>query len=152
MQDSIFIGLDVHKATISIAIAKNERGGEVRHWGTIPHRPDHVRKLVEKLGADQSQLYFCYEAGPCGYESSPIRRVVSSLPFALPFPNEGCDAFIGTIIPKLHQICMHQLGCSAFFVGFALVGRKPCCQLLGIRVQLARAIWRLKRRFDNSLP
>jgi len=67
MQDSIFIGLDVHKATISIAIAKNERGGEVRHWGTIPHRPDHVRKLVEKLGADQSQLCFRYEAGPCGY-------------------------------------------------------------------------------------
>lgn len=31
MQDSIFIGLDVHKATISVAIAKDERGGEVRH-------------------------------------------------------------------------------------------------------------------------
>lgn len=38
MQVSTFIGLDVHKATISVAIA---RGGEVRHWGTIPHRPDH---------------------------------------------------------------------------------------------------------------
>lgn len=48
MEDSTFIGLDVHKATISVAVAQGKRGGEVRHWGTVPHRPDHVRKLVEK--------------------------------------------------------------------------------------------------------
>ena len=67
MQGSTFIGLDVHKATISVAIAQGERGGEVRHLGTVPHRPDHVRKLVEKLAAGGTRLYFCYEAGPCGY-------------------------------------------------------------------------------------
>ena len=67
MQDSIFIGLDVQKATISVAIARGERGGEVRHWGTIPHRPYHVWKLVERLGADGSRRHFCYESGPCGY-------------------------------------------------------------------------------------
>jgi len=43
MQDSMFIGLDVHEATISVAIAQGERGGEVRHWGTVLHRSDHVR-------------------------------------------------------------------------------------------------------------
>ncbi|WP_370160699.1 hypothetical protein [Limimaricola soesokkakensis] len=63
----MFIGPDVHKATISVAISKEEHEGEVRHWGTIPHRPDHVRKLVEKLGAKGSQLHFCYEAEPCRY-------------------------------------------------------------------------------------
>jgi len=67
MQDSTFIGLDVHKATISVAIAQGERGGEVRHLGTVPHRPDQVRKLVEKLAAGGARLHFCYEAGPCGY-------------------------------------------------------------------------------------
>jgi transposase len=67
MQHSMFIGLDVHKATISVAVAQGERGGEVRHWGTVPHRPDHIRKLVEKLGAGGRRLHFCYEAGPCGY-------------------------------------------------------------------------------------
>jgi hypothetical protein len=46
MQDSIFIGLDVHKATIAVAIARGERGG-VRHWGTIPNRADHVRKRAQ---------------------------------------------------------------------------------------------------------
>ena len=67
MQHTVFIGLDVHKATISVAVAQGERGGEVRHWGTVPHRPDHIRKLVDKLGAGRRRLHFCYEAGPCGY-------------------------------------------------------------------------------------
>ena len=67
MQDSTFIGLDVHKATISVAVAQGERGGEVCHWGTLPHRPDLIRKLAEKLAAGGGRLYFCYEAGPCGY-------------------------------------------------------------------------------------
>lgn len=31
MENSTFIGLDVHKATISVAIARGVRGGEVRH-------------------------------------------------------------------------------------------------------------------------
>ncbi|WP_323039628.1 hypothetical protein [Gemmobacter sp.] len=68
MQDSTFIGLDVHKATISVAVAQDERGGEVRHSGTISHRPDHVRKLVEKLVIESRPLCFCYETGPCGYD------------------------------------------------------------------------------------
>ena len=67
MQDSTFIGLDVHKSTISVAVAQRERGGEVRHLGTVAHRSDHVRKLVEKLAAGGARLHFCYEAGPCGY-------------------------------------------------------------------------------------
>jgi len=61
------IGLDVHKATISVAIAQRDRAGEVRHRGTIANRADHVRKLADKLGGDGRQLHFCYEAGPCGF-------------------------------------------------------------------------------------
>jgi len=58
--------LDVHKATISVALAQGERRGEVRHWGTLPNRADHVRKLADKLGGDGRQLHVCHEAGPCG--------------------------------------------------------------------------------------
>lgn len=59
-----FVGLDVHAATISVAVA--EEGGEVRSLGIIPNRTEAVRKLVRKLGAVES-LHACYEAGPCGY-------------------------------------------------------------------------------------
>lgn len=67
MQHSMFIGLDVHKATISVAVADGERGGEVRSWGVIPHRVGDVQKIVERLSESGQQLHFCYEAGPCGY-------------------------------------------------------------------------------------
>jgi len=66
LQNIMFVGLDVHKATISVALAQGERGGEVRHWGTIPNRADHLRKLSDKLGSDGRQLPVCHEAGPCG--------------------------------------------------------------------------------------
>jgi transposase len=67
MQDSIFIGLDVHKATVAVAIAEGMRGGEVRALGSIPHGPAEIAKLVAKLAKSGRSLRFCYEAGPCGY-------------------------------------------------------------------------------------
>lgn len=59
-----FIGLDVHAETIAVAVA--EPGGEVRSVGTIPNRPESIRKLIKKLGATAA-LRVCYEAGPTGY-------------------------------------------------------------------------------------
>jgi hypothetical protein len=84
MHDNTFIGLDVHKATISVAIAQGERGGEVRHYGTISHRPDHVRKLVEKLSLDGRRLHFCYwrvlAAMACCGNSARWGTIASSWP------------------------------------------------------------------------
>jgi transposase len=59
-----FIGLDVHAATIVVAVA--EPGGDVRSVGVIPNRPESVRRLVKKLGPPAG-LRVCYEAGPTGY-------------------------------------------------------------------------------------
>jgi len=61
-----FVGLDVHAATIAVAVAESGRDGEVRSIGTIPNRPESMRKLVRKLGPPET-LRVCYEAGPCGY-------------------------------------------------------------------------------------
>jgi len=59
-----FIGLDVHAATIAVAVA--EPNGEVRSLGGIANCLPAIRKLVGKLGPAK-QLKACYEAGPTGY-------------------------------------------------------------------------------------
>ena len=67
MQKTLYIGLDVHKATLSITVAEDGRDGAVRFIGTIPNTPTDVVKLAKRLSKDGCQLEFCYEAGGCGY-------------------------------------------------------------------------------------
>src|SRR2546426_3249330 len=64
MKNTRFVGLDVHAATIAVAVA--EPDGEVRAMGTIPNEPEAVRRVMKKLGPAE-HLHACYEAGPCGY-------------------------------------------------------------------------------------
>ena len=43
---TLFVGMDVHKETIDIAIATNRLNGKVRHYGQIPHLIDAIDKLA----------------------------------------------------------------------------------------------------------
>jgi transposase len=67
MQKTLYIGLDVHKESISVSIADEGRDGSVRFLGAIPNTPTDLAKLARKLAKENTQLEFCYEAGCCGY-------------------------------------------------------------------------------------
>jgi transposase len=62
-----FIGLDVHKKTIAVAVADEGRDGEIRRYGTIANTFEAIDKVIRKLVSDGSELRFVYEAGPTGY-------------------------------------------------------------------------------------
>ena len=64
-----YIGLDVHKDTIAVALAEAgvPRRCALRKYGKIANTPAAVKALAAKLSRVGSALRFCYEAGPCGY-------------------------------------------------------------------------------------
>ncbi len=65
---SLYVGLDVHKDTIAVAVAP-AGGGEAVYRGEMAHSAKAVKKLVGQLYelTGGGLLGFCYEAGPCGY-------------------------------------------------------------------------------------
>src|SRR4051812_15282809 len=66
MDKKTFIGLDVHKDSISISIAEEGRNDPVRFLGVIPNSAEAVAKMAKRL-SKYGQLDFCYDAGGCGY-------------------------------------------------------------------------------------
>ena len=76
MDTITYVGLDVHEATISVALAESGRGGEIRQIGVFENRPEVLAKLAARLAKGGRRLSFCYEAGPCGYG---LHRLLSGL-------------------------------------------------------------------------
>ena len=62
-----YVGLDVHKETISVAVAESGLREEARYFGKIANNADTLSRLAAKLSRKGCGLRFCYEAGPCGY-------------------------------------------------------------------------------------
>lgn len=89
-QATTFIGLDVHKETIAVALAERAQRGTVREYGKIAHTPAAVMALAAKLARTGRTLQFCYEAGPCGYG---IQRQLTRA-------GHGCAVVAPSLIPR----------------------------------------------------
>lgn len=86
---NVYVGLDVHKDFIAVAVAREGRG-EPTYYGEIPHTPAAVRALVKRLAREGAVLHFCYEAGPCGYG---LHRQLTGL-------GHGCEVVAPSLIPR----------------------------------------------------
>ena len=72
---TLYGGLDVHKESIAVAYAPEERGAEVVSLGAIGTRQCDIDKLIRKLQSKGAMLVFVYEAGL-------VRLLAVSLPHA----------------------------------------------------------------------
>lgn len=86
-----YIGLDVHKATIAVAVAECGRE-RPESLGEMANKPKAVGKLLERLGAKYGgeRLLFVYEAGPCGY--GLYRQILAS--------GHDCEVVAPSLIPR----------------------------------------------------
>src|SRR6266480_4451644 len=85
-----YVGLDVHKQGIVVAVAEDGLRGEVREYGRIGNTPAALDRLARKLSREGVKLRFCYEARPCGYG---IQRHLSAR-------GHECVVVAPSLIPK----------------------------------------------------
>ena len=86
---SAYVGLDVHKETIAVAVAWPGREEPV-YRGVISSRRTSLRRLIGKLSPDGEAVSFCHEAGPCGYG---VHREIDA-------SGHHCDVVAPSLIPR----------------------------------------------------
>ena len=89
MEHTRFVGLDIHKERISVAVAESGRRGRLEYLGEIANDPGAIGKLCDHLRRPGQPLAFCYEAGPCGYG---VHRQLTTL-------GHRCDVVAPSLIP-----------------------------------------------------
>src|ERR1700748_3151891 len=90
-QSTRFIGMDVHKDTIVVAVTATGDVGKATPYGTFANTAAAVEKLVKRLRpAGRWPLAFCYEGGPCGYG---IHRTLTKM-------GEDCMVVAPSMIPR----------------------------------------------------
>lgn len=86
-----YIGLDVHKDSIAVAVAWPGRNAP-EDRGEIANKPKAVDKLIHRLSNEVGGgvLLFCDEAGPCGYKL--YRQIMAS--------GHACHVVAPSLIPR----------------------------------------------------
>jgi len=66
---TLYLGLDVHKDSITIAIAQPGSKGEIRLFATITNDVERLDKALQRIRKAHpgAHLEVAYEAGPCGF-------------------------------------------------------------------------------------
>ena len=86
---SAYVGLDVHKDTIAVAVALPGRGEPV-YRGEVKNQRKSVLRLIRALSPAGEAVSFCYEAGSCGY--GVYREIIET--------GHRCDVVAPSLIPR----------------------------------------------------
>jgi transposase len=84
---AMFVGLDVHKDSIAVAVLRP--GSDTPERCTVANTPEAVRRLVASW-RNREGVRACYEAGPCGYD---LHRQLAAL-------GVRCEVIAPALIPR----------------------------------------------------
>ncbi len=86
---SAYVGLDVHKDTIAVAVALPGRGDPV-YRGEIKNQRKSLLRLIRALSPNGEVVSLCYEAGSCGY--GVYREIIET--------GHHCEVVAPSLIPR----------------------------------------------------
>jgi len=84
-----YVALDVHKDSITVAVAEAGSRASARLIGRTPHDVNKVLKALAKLGSP-GEVLVVYEAGPTGYG---LQRALAAKGYA-------CEVIAPSLVPK----------------------------------------------------
>jgi len=64
---TLYVGLDLHKDSVDMAVANTPREAEVRHVATVAGGVEAVTKALRQWVSRGYRLHIVGEAGPCGF-------------------------------------------------------------------------------------
>ena len=86
---SAYVGLDVHKDTIAVAVALPGREEPV-YRDEVNNQRKSLLRLIRGLSPNGEVVSFCYEAGACGY--GVYREIVET--------GHRCEVVAPSLIPR----------------------------------------------------
>ena len=86
---SAYVGLDVHKDTIAVAVALPGRDEPV-YRGEMKNQRKSLLRLIRSLSPHGEVVSLCYEAGPCGY--GVYREIIET--------GHHCEVVAPSLIPR----------------------------------------------------
>lgn len=91
MQRTTFVGLDVHKRWINVAVLLPGHGTPIE-W-RIANEAQAIRKMLKRVAglAPGGDVRYCYEAGPCGYALQ--RQIIS-------WSDASCMLVAPSLVPR----------------------------------------------------
>lgn len=89
MRSIVYVGMDVHKETIAIAVFRDSNNN-VEFERQIRNEPGRIRKFFNKLKEKEENILSCYEAGPTGFA---LYRILEEM-------NISCYVAAPSLLPR----------------------------------------------------